>query len=371
MADPASASFNRYYSQEFFQTCAEKLHAGGVFAFQLASAENIWPPLLAYRNASIYRALQEVFKDILVIPGVTNTFIASMHRLERDPAVLAARFSARHPVTRLMSTAYLQYLYTNDRFGEINERLKSLPAQINTDYRPICFQYSNLIWLSRFFPSLIHRDAHLLNLQPGLPAIYCIAIGCLGLYGLVNLIRARPLAEKMFAVGLAGFIGIVLESILLLCYQISSGALYQDLGLLLTLFMVGLAVGSVGMDAVFNLSRHDRHHNGGRLRKWLFAGLGFVCAIIMAMMRYQLPANLISIGFLIFATGFIVAGVFADASLQPSADPGRMISPLYVSDLMGGCLGSLLGSILLVPFLGIPITSALLGLIAVTMALAS
>ena len=60
---------------------------------------------------------------------------------------------------------------------------------------------------------------------------------------------------------------------------------------------------------------------------------------------------------LLLAAGFLVAGVFSYASLHEMADQKKIISPLYSADLLGGCLGSLLGSLVLIPLLGMDATT--------------
>jgi predicted membrane-bound spermidine synthase len=53
-----------------------------------------------------------------------------------------------------------------------------------------------------------------------------------------------------------------------------------------------------------------------------------------------------------------VAGVFAYASFTRVPDPEKLISPLYAADLLGGCLGSVAASLLLVPLIGMDLTAA-------------
>lgn len=55
---------------------------------------------------------------------------------------------------------------------------------------------------------------------------------------------------------------------------------------------------------------------------------------------------------LIVAAGFLVAGILAYASLYGVRNQKQVIGPLYAADLLGGCLGSLLGS-LLIPLFGL------------------
>jgi hypothetical protein len=67
---------------------------------------------------------------------------------------------------------------------------------------------------------------------------------------------------------------------------------------------------------------------------------------------------------LLLAAGFLVAGVFAWAGLAGGADQHALIGPLYAADLIGGSLGSLAGSLVLIPFLGLPETALLAAALA-------
>jgi hypothetical protein len=68
---------------------------------------------------------------------------------------------------------------------------------------------------------------------------------------------------------------------------------------------------------------------------------------------------------LLAAAGFCVAGIFAHTSLYDIQDQQSIISPLYSADLIGGCLGSLLGSLFLIPILGLDVTMKSMLLLAV------
>jgi hypothetical protein len=68
-------------------------------------------------------------------------------------------------------------------------------------------------------------------------------------------------------------------------------------------------------------------------------------------------------GFLLTA-GFLVAGIFAYTSVYGIQDQKSVISPLYSSDLFGGCLGSLIGSLILIPLLGLDVTTKSMLLLA-------
>jgi hypothetical protein len=128
------------------------LNKKGVFAFKLPSSENFWTTALQKRNASIYKTLKAVFNDIVVLPGTSNIFIASNDSLTRDPVILSERLRSRRSENKLVTPEYINYIYKNDRFNEIAGLLNDSTAVINTDIKPICYQYTTAIWLSKFFP---------------------------------------------------------------------------------------------------------------------------------------------------------------------------------------------------------------------------
>ena len=55
----------------------------------------------------------------------------------------------------------------------------------------------------------------------------------------------------------------------------------------------------------------------------------------------------------------------AFASLQIPGERHRAIAPLYGADLLGGCLGSLSGSLLLIPFAGLDLSAFLMAPLSV------
>ena len=133
----------------------------------------------------------------------------------------------------------------------------------------------------------------------------------------------------------------VLETILILYYQVKHGVLYQDIGLLLMSFMAGLAAGRNS-----HQQEDARQVNNQTLSRWygisLLIGFCFLCALTGMSVTMNISAGLFQISCLLAATGFLVAGIFAYASLHEIEDQKNVISPLYSADLIGGCLGSLL-----------------------------
>lgn len=358
MPEPTSAEANRFYTREFFSQCAEWLAPGGIVAFRLRSAENLWTPLLLRRARSIQRALREVFPEIVVLPGVSNIFIGSRGPLERDPDRLASRFEEREIEARLVSPAYIRYVHTNERFADTRSRLEATVAPINSDTRPICYQLTLLLWLSRYYPVLTLID---LPARLGPWGARAAWLGALSV--VVILLRSKPAARRVILVAIAGFLGMVLESALILGYQMRSGVLFQDLGLLLTVFMGGLALGAY---AVHRWAR--RAADGGELSRWLGVGLlaafGGLSALSAVFLSDAAAAGIALTGAALLLCGALVAAVFAYASLRRVGDQRLVVSPLYAADLFGGCLGSLAGSLILIPVLGLGDTALAMIVIA-------
>jgi spermidine synthase len=361
MPEPESGQANRFYTREFFARCRQRLAADGVLAFRLRGAENLWTPNLARRTTSIHRALSAVFTDVVVLPATTNVFLASSTPLPRDPSILAERLDTREIRARLVIPAYLDYLYTTDRYAEIASLLDGGRAPVNSDLRPICYQYTLLIWLSRFFPTLALLDFPEFRLLDAVrsPVFW---IGCVVVLGGFLLSRRVDMGRRALLAAVAGLAGMVLETVLLLQYQTRRGVLFQDLGLLLTLFMTGLAGGAAVLDRLVPLVSRRRGLT------WLtgagcLAGLAALSLVTAGRIRAGAVEGLGETAVLMLATGFLVAALFAYTSLQRRPDQRAVVSPLYAADLLGGSLGSLAASLVLIPMLGLPASAALLALL--------
>jgi spermidine synthase len=169
--------------------------------------------------------------------------------------------------------------------------------------------------------------------------------------------RRRPVWRRALLVTVAGFLGIVFEAVLILAYQAREGVLYQDIGLLLMTFMAGLAAGAWILNEAIRWTgiRHKR------ARWWgvgLLAGFGILGLATYRYVTGESPGGLLPTASLLAAAGFLVAGILAYAGLYGIRDQKQIIAPLYAADLIGGCLGSLLGSLVLIPFLGLDGTIA-------------
>jgi spermidine synthase len=345
MPEPASGQANRFYTKEFFRQCASRLNDHGVVAFSLQSSENFWTPQLTRKMVSIYRAVRSVFRDALVLPGSTSVVLASNRALERSGVAAAQRLAERGIQTRLISPDYLRYLYANDRVEQIARVLESETAPMNSDTRPVCYTYTVMVWLSKFYPSSRIGD---FNLPEMTKSRYGMLLAALALPALL-LRRAQWAARRAVLAGIAGFTGMVLETVLILHYQTRNGILFQDIGILLTGFMTGLAFGALAVERI-------KHHLSRRLGVAILLGFSLTNALAGWHIASGAESGLPAVFTLLLLTGFFVAALFAVAGFLDAPDQRRIVAPLYSADLLGGCAGSVLASLILAPIAGMAAT---------------
>lgn len=330
MPEPESGAANRFYTREFFLDCASALRPGGLLAFRLPSAEQLWTPLLERRNGSVHRALASAFENVVVLPGEVDLYLASDAALEAESAVLERRLEARNVETHLVNGAWLRYLYGNDRFASTNRTLRESRAPENRDGRPICYSFTILLWLSRFHRPIAGAGppsaAWLLLLVP----VFVLLLLALG--------GSRRLADPTL-VAAAGFAGIVVEFAVLLRFQTSSGVLYRDIGLLLAGFMAGLAVSPAPG------RRAARARGGMRL---LLLALALHAAFTVLFFRAGGARSPVASFAWLFLGGTLVGAVFCSAAERARASGGA----LYAADLIGGGAGAIAGTLILLPLLG-------------------
>jgi spermidine synthase len=352
--EPTSGETNRLYTREFFALCATRLHPDGIVGLRLPGADNLWTPQAFGRAASVQRALGAVFPAVLVLPAATTVMTASATSLPRTPEVLIERLREHGIRTRLVTPAYLRYLFTNDRFTEMQARLGRSPVPANSDTHPVCYLFAVLSWLSLFFPDLTGLDLSGLMGPRGLGGAGSLVAAALasGLAILFALGRLRPGWRRGLLAALAGFLGIAVESVLILAYQAKAGILYQDIGLLLAAFMAGLSLGApVLRDLILGAGVRKK-----QTRVWgvaLVAGFGFLVLAAGGTVTGGAAGGLLLTASLLVATGFLVGGLFAYAGLYGVREQGSLVGPLYAADLAGGCIGALCGALVLIPLLGL------------------
>jgi hypothetical protein len=280
----------------------------------------------------------------------------------RDPQILEDRLVSRAITTRLVTPSYIRYLYTNDRFFEITKRMAAVSPPINSDSRPICFQYAASLWLSKFFPRLLGAgDSD--SKSPFVDNRRLYTLFGAALLAAFLFLRRWQRARLVVFVAVAGFCGMLLETLLILAYQVKRGVIYQDIGLLLTLFMAGLALGATVTSRLMSVQERRKKPSRRLVGSGLIIGFCMMSVLVAWWVSAGGGVNLFSVGSWLVLSGFFVAAVFAYASSAATAAQQRMISPLYAADVVGGALGTVAGSLLWIPVVGLSGTAWLASLI--------
>jgi spermidine synthase len=360
LPEPSTGQLNRFYTMEFFREVRGVLKDGGVFSLGLPSAENYLSPEIRHRNGGVYHSLRSVFPSVVVLPGEHNFFLASDRPLSSDHLVLAERLTERGVETRWVNAAYLEYVFTTDRFALTLSGLRDIdPVRLNRDLQPICYYYDMVLWLSRSYSNLrgLYYTASLLN-------VWWLAIPLLPLVIIVRRFRAVVVPT---VIALTGFTEMTIEVVVLLGFQALRGYVYHEVALITAAFMVGTASGGTIMNRLVSSGLAQRRI-GHRAVFVSLQGAIFVYALALPMLMLTskaLPLPDLLFPLLALGAGFLGGMEFPLAVQLTKGSVSRVAGLIYGTDLAGACFGALLSSTLLIPILGIPQTCVALALLAV------
>ena len=125
---------------------------------------------------------------------------------------------------RLVNRDYLKGMLTADRMADLRRAI-SADAPLNEDFSPILYYYHLRYWMSQFQVRF--------GVFEGLLAVVLL---------LIYMVRLRPVPLVVFC---GGFAASALEVVLLLAFQVLFGSLYYQVGLIVTMFMLGLVIGAM------------------------------------------------------------------------------------------------------------------------------
>ena len=384
LPDATSSVLNRYYTLEFYHLIKKALRSEGVLAVCVAGGENIMGTELINLGASIKLTLEQEFSQLVLIPGDDTWFIASdSDKLTGNPTILRDRFAAIEGASKILSPHALLSIYLPDRADLALKyySLADLPADllINRDDRPLTNLYS-LLLTAKQSDAPVARFIKLLALA-GLPVFLApvLIFIVLRIIYILSLSR-REVGNKnretsfdsSFLVFSAGLIGIGVVIVLMYIYQTHFGSLYLHIGVVSSLFMVGLTTGAViisfFLKQASNRVSHFWYYSSILVVVILFQTL--ILALIALWQSRQPGSAAESSGFfpepthLIFALAFFLCGLcsgfyfpIAAGQLANSGfESGVAGSKLETSDHTGAAAGGVVTSLVLVPVLGTRLT---------------
>jgi len=362
LPDPETAMLNRFYTVEFFGEVERVLSRSGVLVLGVSSVLGRLGEKVGSFAGSIYWSLREVFEDVFATPGTHMYLIASPTKgsVERDPARLAERFLSRN-ITPLEYQHIYRYVLQADL---VENRLRNLEetqgVKLNTDSRPLTYFYSLILW-ERYSGSGfadLFRWSKQLKLSWLILAVGVMVVGLLA-FQLVTPGRSSGHLRRnlCLSIGSTGFAAMAAELALLFAFQNIYGYVYQKVGLIVALFMLGLAAGG------WLMTRWAGRQGQFKVRGLILIDLAIalfmlslplglrVCAAV------KLPLALLESAFmgLVLVAGFLTGLAFplaAKLHLGESHDVGKSAGAIDASDHVGACLGAGMTGVILVPVLG-------------------
>jgi len=344
MREVPNLKTNRFYTEEFYGQIRSILKPDGIFALSVASSENYLSMRTRMFNASVYFTLKSVFKAVEVIPGDNITFLASPQAIDMRKKTFLERFNERRVSNHYVIPSYIEYKLEVKRRAELENLLDRTPGvETNKDFTPTTCYYFARFWLNKFASPLGYLAASVLFIV--------IAIGIFKKIGSVRFLTRRKEAILIF---ILGFVGILLELILLLGYQIISGYVYWQVGVLFASFMSGLFLGAFSGNRVKRDSGR-RHFIYLAILSLFIAGLSVCAAYLLPHLSYLSTAqNIIIFMILLTLIGAVVGAAFVIAGfLSNEEEIMAKAGTLYAADLWGSALGAILCTNLIVPLFGI------------------
>lgn len=368
IGDPYTAQLNRFYTLEFYNEAANIMNDGGVLSFGLGASESYIGRELADFLSSIYATLGKAFPEVKVIPGETAYFLASTKKgvLTYDYKLLMARAKERGLELKYLRDYYLFSRMSPELISYTENAIKgSRKIMINRDFRPASYYYGITAWAARFKDSSLVKALKSVNEKLVWSAVICVLIAILAV-GLLSITKIKIFkGAAMLSVLVNGFSQMAFQIIILLAFQMIYGCMFYKLGIILTAFMAGIALG--GRFGLRILSHLDLNKNKYALII-LQGGLclyPFLLSAVLELLSGQrgeiinwLGSNIIFLALPVFS-GFLGGFIFPIASalcLNKEEERGATAGINYGSDLFGSCVGALLAGIFLIPILGIPKT---------------
>jgi spermidine synthase len=326
LPEPETFQINRFFTDRFYKIVKEHLSPKGILSFSVKGFDNYLAESQLKKLSSLYNTAAANFDHILMLPGQKIYFLCSNHPVFTD---IPARLAAKN-----ISTRYIRgYYYGNvtlERIQQLNELIdKNTPK--NFDHSPHLILLVFFQWFAKYSTS---------------PNTF---IAVLSLITLIYLIR---ISREEFVLFSTGCFNMGSEILVIFAFQIFFGYIYLQIGLIITVFLAGLLPGAWLAN---RLKKIEKKHL--IISDFILIILMAVFIFALKFLAYDLPV----VFFLLF--GFMVSlacGFQFPVALYLKGGDNSAASHSFSADLIGAASGTLLTSVVLLPFLGIYRTAAAL-----------
>ncbi len=362
LPSPQTMMINRFYTIEFYQLVRQRLNPNGIISFSIPAAETTLSNEQAEFLSCLYRTLNTAFEDIILIPGYSVHFVAcnSKNVLTTDYQILIDRIHTRNLNTKFVQDYYIRFRLSPNQTHNIYQQITTQKHSIlNKDFRPIAYFHNIYLWFSSFNKELIGTSGQFLNFSKRVMFLILLP-SLLFLFILKYLFKNHTGFKQLtiyFAITIIGATSISLEVLIINGFQAIYGYAYYQVGIIMTGYMIGLALGSYyALHSIPRLKSPISRFKKYQMFATIYPLLTILFLIIMS--KIIVPEVVLQAAFLmlIVGIGFIGGHQFPIANrllYQESSKIEITGGTLYGWDLLGAVVGAFTISTLLIPVFGI------------------
>jgi len=377
LSAPQSLQTNRLFSSEFFAMVKRKMNPHGILLLSLPGSLTYISPELRDLNGCILDTLKSVFGSVRIIPGEVNLYLASASDfLEKITSrEIITRFEERKIQTNLVTKNYIEYRLHERWLQWFQQSMGGRKIHINSDFHPLGVFFNLSYWNALFSPYLTGIFKWFGGFHLTLTIVKIILITLL-LAVIFIKIPQQSRHAVTYSIFTTGLTGMIFSLAMIFTFQTFYGYLYHQIGLLVAIFMAGIAFGSFLISNRLHRLKED---------SFLFLKIEILIILFATLLPFifmtpssQLENKAVSS---LFYTGFLVisflAGMFTGLQFplavkiyldNPARKEklGQTAGLLYGADLFGGFFGGLLGGVLLLPLLGLKETCFMMAMLKIS-----
>jgi spermidine synthase len=319
LPEPNTFQVNRFFTDGFFKLAKNRLAEGGVLSFSMQGFDNFLTEPQRQKLSSLYNTAAIHFGNVLLLPGQKVFFLCSDSQLNTDiPRLLDKKG---------VSTAYIGGFFYGNLSPERIDRLNTLmdPATPrNFDNSPYLMRLMFSQWFAKFQTS---------------PVAFFAVIAILSS---IYLIRVSNEEYVLFS---TGCLTMGSEILVIFAFQIYFGYIYLQIGIIITVFLAGLLPGAwLG----------NRMRRRGR-QILALTDLFLIASLALFILAITNLADRLPVAFYL-AFGFVVSlvcGFQFPVVLTLKGSNNTAATRAFSADLIGAACGTLLTSVVLIPYVGI------------------
>jgi spermidine synthase len=319
LPEPATFQVNRFFTDRFFALARRHLTDQGVLSFAVRGYDNVISATQRQKIALLRATAGLHFNHIGLIPGNRLYFICGRHPIHTD---IPARLADRGIATQYLAD-YFDGNVTAERLAHVNAGGDAQGAP-NRDFQPRLLRIVWAEWFAIFGSS---------------PAFFLAALA------VAALVYLKRLARPDFVLFSTGFALMGSETLVIFAFQVFFGHIYLQIGLIVTIFLAGLFPGAL---AARRLKTNVRQRLLVGDLALILLTAAFAAALVV--MADGLPAGVYwGFGF----AAALVCGYQFPLVLELGGQKDSATTRAFAADLMGAAAGTLVTSVVLVPYTGL------------------